>query len=131
MNITEKELTNFRTTFADYPEALAAIDKVEFCGHNLEAAANAIALENGYTNATIRGELDRDFLDGITDRARKVVCHKYTDDVLDIFKELRQLLPFPVSIATLLTIKIVEIGVENFCASFEPENSNLVPDTVN
>ncbi|MGD1875013.1 MAG: hypothetical protein ACFB02_18395 [Mastigocoleus sp.] len=139
MNITEQELTNFRSTFADYPEALSGLDKLESCDNNLDAAAEAIALENGYINnirnstakLSVQGELDQGFLDGITEQAQKIICHKYSDDVLDIFKELRQFLPFPISIAALLAIKIVEIGVENFCTSFETETPAPLPNAVN
>jgi hypothetical protein len=115
--ITPDEIAKLRSEFADYPEAIASLDEVEAHDNNIDAAAQAIASQSTDTRSPTLLESDPNFLNKATEQARDVICSKYTDDVLEIFKELRQFIPFPGSIAALIAIKVVQIGVENFCKS--------------
>jgi hypothetical protein len=118
--ITPDEIAKLRSEFADYPEAIASLDEVEAHDNNIDAAAQAIASQSTDTRSPTllaSDPNDPNFLNKATEQARDVICSKYTDDVLEIFKELRQFIPFPVSIAALIAIKVVQIGVENFCES--------------
>ncbi|MFH7030910.1 MAG: hypothetical protein ACHBN1_37590 [Heteroscytonema crispum UTEX LB 1556] len=106
-----------RSQFADYPEARASLDQVEAHDNSINAAAEVIASQSTDTRSPTLLESDPNFFNKATEQARDVICSKYTDDVLEIFKELRQFIPFTGSIAALIAIKVVKIGVENFCES--------------
>ncbi len=118
--VTPEEIAKYRVELADYPEALAALDEVEACDNSLDDAAEVLAIESGYTKSTL-AESDKSLLDKLTEKARDVVCSKYTGDLLELCKDLREFIPFPGNLATLVAIKVTQIGVDKFCESSESE----------
>jgi len=115
--ITPEEIALFRSQLTSYPEALAALDKVEACNNSLEDAAQELAIQAGYTRSTLAPP-ELSYLDKLTELARDVICSKYTDNVVELFKELREYIPFPTfptSLAALVAIKVTQIGVKQFC----------------
>lgn len=118
--LTSEQIAQYRSELAGYPEALAALDEVEACDNSLEDAAEVLAIESGYTSSTL-AESDQSYLDKLTEKARKVICSKYTGDVLELFKDLRDFMPFPGNLATLVAINVTKIAVDKFCESSESE----------
>jgi hypothetical protein len=120
MLITPEEIAKLRSEFANYPEAIAALDEVEACDHSLDDAAEVLAIQAGYSQAKMAAQSDESYLDKLIKQARNVICSKHTDDVLELFKELREFIPVPGgSLAFLAAIKVTQIGVERFCGSPE------------
>lgn len=118
--LTPEQIAQYRSELARDPEALAALDEVEACDNTLEDAAEVLAIESGYTKSTL-AESDQSYLDKLTEKARKVICSKYTGDLLELFKDLRDFMPFPGNLATLVAINVTKIGVHKFCESSESE----------
>lgn len=118
--LTSEEIAQYRSQLADYPDALAALDELEACDNSLEDAAVVLALESGYTKSTL-AKSGQSYLDKLTEKARKVICSKYTGDVLELFKDLRDFMPFPGNLATLVAINVTKIAVDKFCESSESE----------
>ncbi|MEG3933340.1 MULTISPECIES: hypothetical protein [unclassified Microcoleus] len=118
--LTSEQIAQYRSELASDPEALAALDEVEACDNSLEDAAEVLAIESGYTKSTL-AESDQSYLDKLTEKARKVICSKYTGDLLELFKDLRDFMPFPANLATLVAINVTKIGVNKFCESSESE----------
>ncbi|MGL5063296.1 MAG: hypothetical protein ACRC62_25225 [Microcoleus sp.] len=118
--LTAQQLAEYRSQLADYPDALAALDEVEACDNSLEDAAEVLAIKSGYTRSTL-AESDQSYLDNLTKKARKVICSKYTGDLLELFKDLRDFMPFPGNLATLVAINVTKIAVNKFCESSESE----------
>ncbi len=118
--VTPEEIAQYREQFADYPEALAALDEVEVCDYILDDAAEVLAIESGYTIPTL-GESDQSYLDKLMAKARNVICSKYTGDLLELCKDLREFIPFPGNLATLVAIAVTQMGVDKFCGSSESQ----------
>jgi len=118
--LTSEQIAQYRSELASDPQALAALDEVEACDNSLEDAAEVLAIESGYTKSTL-AESDQSYLDKLTEKARKVICSKYTGDLLELFKNLRDFMPFPANLATLVAINVTKISVHKFCESSESE----------
>jgi hypothetical protein len=118
--LTSEQIAQYRSELASDPQALAALDEVEACDNSLEDAAEVLAIESGYTKSTL-AESDQSYLDKLTEKARKVICSKYTGDLLELFKDWRDFMPFPGNLATLVAINVTKIGVPKFCESSESE----------
>jgi len=117
--ITPEEIVQFRSQLASYPEMIAALDKVEACDNSLEDAAQELAIQAGYTRSRLAPP-GLSYLDKLTEQARDIICSKYTDDVLELFNELRTYTPFPTfptSLVALVAIKVAQIGIREFCES--------------
>ena len=114
--LTSEQIAQYRSELASDPQALAALDEVEACDNSLEDAAEVLAIESGYTISTL-AESDQSYLDKLTEKARKVICNKYTGDLLELCKDLREFIPFPGNLATLVAIKVTQIGVDKLGAS--------------
>lgn len=102
--LTPEQIAQYRSELASDPEALAALDEVEACDNSLEDAAEVLAIKSGYTRSTL-AESDQSYLDKLTEKARKVICNKYTGDLLELCKDLREFIPFPGNLATLVLSK--------------------------
>jgi len=124
--ITPEEIEQFRTSLADYPAGLAALDMLEDCEGDLEDAAISLAIQVGQEPDTS----DR-WIDGLAKRWRAVICQPdlkqslaqgLTPEFLTALTESRPLSP---KLATLVGIYVLKTGVQNFCqvfeASFGPE----------
>lgn len=71
--VTPEEIAKFRAEWADYPEALEALDVIEECDYNLEDAAEVLA----DTEAVRKGgskKPDVNLLDELAEQLRDVIC---------------------------------------------------------
>jgi hypothetical protein len=120
VKITQEQIVQYRIQLADYPDGIAALNEVEACD-SLDDAAEVLALESGYTRSTLAGS-DESYLDKLIEKARSIICSKYTGDLLELCKDLREFVPYPGNLATLVAIKVTQIGVDKFCESPKPED---------
>lgn len=114
--LTPEEIQQYRDQFKDYPEALDALNTIEEFDYSLDNAAEIIAIETGFEQETLAPtDPDFNYLDKILEKFRDIICSKYTDDTLELFKELKDLIPFPGSLIAVIAIKIGQITIREFC----------------
>lgn len=80
ITVTSEEITQFRSQLVDSPEALAALDAIEECKGNLEAAAQLIAVEITDTEVSLRG--DSNYLDNLAQKLSKIICQEEFDELM-------------------------------------------------
>lgn len=114
--LTADEIQQYREQFKDYPEALDALDIIDKCQGNLDRAAKLLALKTGFEQATLSPhDSESTYLKKLLEKLRQAICSQYTDDALELFKELKDFTPFPVSLITLVSIKIGQVTIREFC----------------
>lgn len=118
------EFNDYREKFADYPEALHALDLIADNGGDLEKSASFLALEAGIS-VTRQGP---NILDKLAQRCRPIIC----DDVF-IDELMGGLLTagvatlaasgqIPAAVATPVVIYLTKTGVKNWCKSNQTKN---------
>ncbi len=114
--LTPEEIQQYRKQFQDYPEALNALNIVDESDRILDDAAEIIAIETGLEQATL-SSLDEQssYLDKVLEKLRTTICSQYTDDALELFKELREFVPFPASLIALVSIRVSQVTIREFC----------------
>jgi hypothetical protein len=125
ITVTPEEITQFRSQLVDSPEALAALDAIEECKGNLEAAAQLIAVETTDTEVSLRG--DSNYLDNLAQKLSKIICQKEFDDLMTgvltaAIATLAASGNIPVALATPVVIYVAKIGVRQFCGTAKPES---------
>ncbi len=114
--LTAEEIKQYREQFKDYPDALDALDIIDECEFNLDDAAEIIALETGFEQATLSSpDEESSYLDNVLEKVRTAICSQYTDDALELFKELKDFVPFPASLIALVSIRVSQITIREFC----------------
>ncbi|WP_228059035.1 hypothetical protein [Nostoc sp. LEGE 06077] len=78
ITVTPEEITQFRSQLADSPEALEALDAIEECKGNLEAATQLIAVET--TDAQVILRADSNFLEKLAQKLSHTICQEEFDD---------------------------------------------------
>jgi len=125
ITVTPEEITQFRSQLADSPEALAALDAIEECKGNLEAAAQLIAVETTDTEVSLRG--DSNYLEKLAHKLSKIICQEEFDDLMTgvltaAIATLAASGNIPIALATPVVIYVVKIGVKKFCETAKPES---------
>lgn len=125
ITVTPEEITQFRSQLVDSPEALAALDAIEECKGNLEAAAQLIAVETTDTEVSLRG--DSNYLDNLALKLSKIICQEEFDDLMTgvltaAIATLAASGNIPVALATPVVIYVAKIGVKKFCETAKPES---------
>ncbi|MDZ7958510.1 MAG: hypothetical protein RMY34_11635 [Aulosira sp. DedQUE10] len=125
ITVTPEEISQFRSQLADSSEALAALDAIEKCQGNLEAAAQLIAVETTETEVSLRG--DSNYLDKLAQKFSKIICQEEFDDLMT--GVLTAAIPtlaasgnIPVALATSVVIYVAKIGKKQFCETSKPES---------
>jgi hypothetical protein len=123
IKVTQEEIQQFREQLRDDPDAIVALDEIEVCEGDLEAAAYVLAINAG--EEVVRS--DPKWLDRFAQKCRRVICQEeFKDELLpDLSRELVAALigylvatgAFPVALATPVAIYVIKIGVKNFCKS--------------
>jgi DNA-binding FadR family transcriptional regulator len=80
ITVTPEEISQFRGQLADSPEALAALDAIEECEGNLEAAAQLIAVET--TDAEVSLRADSNFLEKLAEKLSNIICQEEFDELM-------------------------------------------------
>ena len=125
ITVTPEEITQFRSQLVDSPEALAALDAIEECKGNLEAAAQLIAVNTTDTEVSLRG--DSNYLDNLAQKLSKIICQEEFDDLMTgvltaAIATLAASGNIPIALATPVVIYVVKIGVKKFCETAKPES---------
>ena len=125
ITVTPEEISQFRSQLADSPEALAALDAIEECKGNLEAAAQLIAVETTDAEVSLKG--DSNYLDNLAQKLSKIICQEEFDDLMK--EVLTAAIPtlalsghIPIALATPVVIYVAKIGVKKFCETAKPES---------
>ncbi|MBN3927526.1 hypothetical protein [Nostoc sp. NMS4] len=124
ITVTPEELSQFRSQLADNSEALAALDAIEECQGNLEAAAQLIAVETTEAEVSLRG--DSNYLEKLAQKLSKIICQEEFDDLMTgvltaAIATLAASGNIPIALATPVVIYVAKIGVKQFCEAAKPE----------
>jgi hypothetical protein len=125
ITVTPKEIIEFRTQFADNPEALAALDAIEECKGNLEAAAQLIAVETTDEEVSLRA--DSNYLEKLAQKLSKIICQEEFGELMTgvltaAIATLAASGNIPVALATPVVIYVAKIGTKKFCEAAKPES---------
>lgn len=124
LTVTPEEISQFRSQLADSPEALAALDAIEDCEGNLEAAAQLIAVET--TGAEVSLRADANFLEKLAEKLSNIICQEEFDELMTgvltaAIATLAASGNIPIALATPVVIYVVKIGRRQFCETVKPE----------
>ncbi|MEL6441789.1 MAG: hypothetical protein AAFQ80_21365 [Cyanobacteria bacterium J06621_8] len=122
--ITSKEISQYRQDFADYPEALDALDLIAESDGDLKESAILLTIETG---VSVTRE-EQNILDELAQKCRQIIC----DDVF-IDELMGGLLTagvatlaasgqIPAAVATPVVIYLTKTGVKNWCKSNQTTN---------
>jgi hypothetical protein len=125
ITVTPKEIIEFRTQFVDNPEALAALDAIEECKGNLEAAAQLIAVETTDEEVSLRA--DSNYLEKLAQKLSKIICQEEFGELMTgvltaAIATLAASGNIPVALATPVVIYVAKIGTKKFCEAAKPES---------
>ncbi|MBD2202350.1 hypothetical protein H6G33_12010 [Calothrix sp. FACHB-1219] len=125
LTVTPEEISQFRSQLADIPEALEALDAIEECQGNLEAAAQLIAVETTEAEVSLRG--NSDYLEILARKLSKIICQEEFDEMITgvltaAIATLAASGNIPVALATPVVIYVAKIGVKKFCETAKPES---------
>ena len=86
ITVTPEEMAQYRTELVNYPDVIAALDEIEVCEGDLEAAAYVLAINAG--EEVVRS--DPKWLDRFAQKCRRVICQEeFKDELLpDLSREL-------------------------------------------
>ncbi|MBH8573357.1 hypothetical protein I8752_10095 [Nostocaceae cyanobacterium CENA369] len=123
ITVTPEEIIQFRSQLADSPEALAALDAIEECKGNLEAAAQLIAVDTTDEEVSLRG--DSDYLHKLAQKLSKIICQEEFDELMTgvltaAIATLAASGNIPIALATPVVIYVAKIGVKQFCETAKP-----------
>lgn len=125
LTLTPEEISQFRTQLADSPEALAALDAIEECEGNLEAATQLIAVETTEAEVSLRG--DSNFLEKLAEKLSNIICQEEFDELMTgvlttAIATLAASGNIPIALATPVVIYVARIGKKQFCKTVKSES---------
>jgi len=115
--VTSKEIAQFRSLLADYPQALEALDLIEDCEGDLEDATMTLAIRAGQEP----GAENSEWLDALAKKWRAAICKaELREDLLNgkfqgIMVHLEQVSTFPQILAAPVLMYVFKQGWNNFC----------------
>lgn len=124
LTLTPEEINQFRSQLTDSPEALAALDAIEECEGNLEAASQLIAVET--TDAEVSLRADSNFLEKLAEQLSNIICQEEFDELMTgvltaAIATLAASGNIPIALATPVVIYVVKIGRRQFCETVKSE----------
>jgi hypothetical protein len=120
IKVTLEEIEQLRAELADYPDALVALDEIEFCEGDLEDAAIVLGIQVGQEPDTS----DR-WIDGLAKRWRHVICQASLKASLEtgltanLLVLLTEQTTLPLKLAIPVGLYVIKTGVQDFCQLFE------------
>lgn len=120
IQVTPQELEQWRSIFAEYPDAIAALVEIEDCDGDLEDAAIALGIQVGQEPDMIEG-----WLDGLAKRWRHVICQAdlkpgfETELSAETVTTLAAKTTLPLKLAVPIAIYVLKTGAAPFCESYE------------
>ncbi|MBD2299736.1 MULTISPECIES: hypothetical protein [Nostocales] len=124
ITLTPEEIAQFRSQLVDSPEALAALDAIEDCKGNLEAATQLIAVETTDAEVSLRGDFN--FLEKLAEKLSNIICQEEFDELMTgvltaAIATLAASGNIPIALATPVVIYVAKIGKKQFCETVKPE----------
>ena len=116
--ISDQEIAQSRQQFADYPEALDALDLIAESDGNLQESASLLALETGVSVTR-----NRNILDELAQKCRQIICDDaFINDLMGGLlaagvATLAASGQIPAAVATPVVIYLTKAGVKNWCKS--------------
>ena len=116
--ISDQEIAQYRQQFADYPEALDALDLIAESDGDLQESASLLALETGVSITR-----NRNILDELAQKCRQIICDDaFIDDLMGGLltagvATLAASGQIPAAVATPVVIYLTKTGVKNWCKS--------------
>lgn len=114
-------IAQLRSTMAEYPEALIALDVIEDCEGDLEDAAMVLAIRYGLQPE----QSNSNWLASVARQCRGVVCQESLQNDLhqgtlgSVVAYLADSPLIPSILVAPVLMYILETGVEDFCASLD------------
>lgn len=115
--VTSQEIAQFRSTFANYPPALQALDLIEDCDGDLEDAAMNLAIKAGQQPEIANSE----WLDSLAKKWRSLICQQeYRSDlesgsVDKLMEQIQKTPTFPTVLVTPVLLYVFKQGIPQFC----------------
>ncbi len=115
--VTPQEIAKFRSTFANYPQAMQALDLIEDCEGDLEDAAMTLAIKAGQQPELTNSE----WLDGLAKKWRALICQQeLRSDLLSgsvdkLMEQIEKRPTFPTVLVTPVLLYVFKQGIEDFC----------------
>ena len=115
--VTTEEIANFRSTFADYPQALQALDLISDCDGDLEDAAMTLAIKAGQQPELANSE----WLDSLAKKWRSLICQQeWRGDLLEgsvdkLMEQIQKTPTFPNVLITPVLLYVFKQGITDFC----------------
>ncbi|CCH64771.1 hypothetical protein RINTHM_2950 [Richelia intracellularis HM01] len=128
MNIvTSREIAQFRSLLADYPQALEALDLIEDCEGDLEDATMTLSIRIGQEPGTENSE----WLYSLAKKWRTVICRsEFREDLLNnnlkgVMMYFEQISSFPILLAAPILMYAFKKGWNNFCQPLDSTLNNF------
>lgn len=118
--ITSEEITRLKSSFADMPAALEALQEIEDCDGDVADAAISLALKSDQEPDT-----NEQWLGDFSKRYRHVVCRPEwrgaiaQEAVKELVAHLIKETDCPELIALPVALYVQKTGADNFCHSFD------------
>ncbi len=115
--VTSQEIARFRSTFADYPPALQALDLIEDCDGDLEDAAMTLAIKAGQQPDIGNSE----WLDSLAKKWRSLICQEewradlQEGSVDKLMEQIQKTPTFPTVLVTPVLLYVFKQGIPEFC----------------
>ena len=115
--VTSQEIARFRSTFANYPPALQALDLIEDCDGDLEDAAMTLAIKAGQQPDIGNSE----WLDSLAKKWRSLICQEewradlQEGSVDKLMEQIQKTPTFPSVLVTPVLLYVFKQGIPEFC----------------
>ncbi|MEA5597984.1 hypothetical protein [Rivularia sp. UHCC 0363] len=115
--VTTQEIAKFRSTFANYPQAMQALDLIEDCDGDLEDATMTLAIKAGQQPEIENSE----WLDSLARKWRSLICQsELRADLLEgsvdkLMEQIQKNPTFPTILATPVLLYVFKQGIPDFC----------------
>ncbi|MGB6295025.1 MAG: hypothetical protein WBF90_02425 [Rivularia sp. (in: cyanobacteria)] len=115
--VTSQEIDQFRSTFANYPPALQALDLISDCDGDLEDAALTLAIKAGQQPEIANSE----WLDSLAKKWRSLICQQdwraelEAGSVDKLIEQIQKTPTFPSVLVTPVLLYVFKQGIPEFC----------------
>jgi hypothetical protein len=115
--VTSQEIAQYRSTFANYPPALQALDLIADCDGDLEDAAMTLAIKAGQQPEIANSE----WLDSLAKKWRSLICQQeWRSDLVEgsvdkLMDQIKKTPTFPTVLVTPVLLYVFKQGIPEFC----------------
>lgn len=115
--VTPQEIAQFRSTFANYPQGMQALDLIEDCEGDLEDAVMTLAIKAGQQPEIGNSE----WLDSLAKKWRALICQQELREDLQsgsvdkLMEKIQKMPTFPNVLVTPVLLYVFKQGIADFC----------------